>query len=150
MPVLSYKGQTLYQSITIARFLAGEYGLAGKNSVESAQADEIVDAVLDLQTGMFKVVGAGDSAGIEKVLDTAWPAGLANLEKVLTARGGQFFVGNNLSWADLAVFYLCVDGVGGRTPKDLRAFPKIANLVQRVGEIPNIKNWMTSRPVTPM
>jgi len=150
MPILNYKGQVLYQSITIARFLAREFKLAGKSNIESAQADEVVDAVLDLQTGMFKEVGAGNTAGVEKVLDTTWPAGLANLEKVLTARGGQFFAGNNLTWADLAVYYFCVDGVGGKTPKDLRPFPKIANLVQRVGEIPNIKNWMAARPVNHM
>ena len=34
--------------ITIKRFLANEFGLAGKNSIEMAQANEVVDAVNDL------------------------------------------------------------------------------------------------------
>ena len=31
------------------RFLANEFGLAGKTNVEKAQADEVVDAITDLQ-----------------------------------------------------------------------------------------------------
>jgi glutathione S-transferase len=45
IPVLNYKGQVMCQSLSIARFLAAEFGLAGKNNLESAQVDEIVDAV---------------------------------------------------------------------------------------------------------
>ena len=41
----------------------------------------------------------------------------ANLEKKLVSRGGQYFVGNNLTWADLAVFQFCTDGFGGKPPK---------------------------------
>eukprot|EP00091_Calanus_sinicus_P018959 TRINITY_DN4518_c0_g1_i8.p1 TRINITY_DN4518_c0_g1~~TRINITY_DN4518_c0_g1_i8.p1 ORF type:complete len:132 (+),score=39.51 TRINITY_DN4518_c0_g1_i8:265-660(+) len=56
IPILNYKGQILCQSITIARFLAAEFGLAGKNNMESAQANEIVDALSDLQNAMIKVI----------------------------------------------------------------------------------------------
>ena len=42
--------------------------------MESAQCDEIVDAVSDLQSAMIKVFG--DDAGAYKVLNTAWPTGL--------------------------------------------------------------------------
>ena len=85
---------------------------------------------------------------------------------MLVSRGGQFFVGNNLSWADLAVFQFTTDGMAGNPPKvllvpflmtfdifslqDLKAYPKIANLCLRVGQIPNVKNWMAARPVTGM
>merc|ERR1712106_1288663 len=148
IPVLHYHGQVLCQSISIARFLAAEFGLVGKTNLESAQADEIVDAVSDLQTAMVKVVKVKDEKGIQNVLDNVYPAGLANLEKMLVSRGGQFYVGNNMSWADLAVFQFVSDGIGGKPPKDLRAFPSIANLCERVGQVPNIKNWMNTRPVT--
>ena len=63
VPTLKYNGEVLCQSmaisryssevpslymITIKRFLANEFGLAGKNSIEMAQANEVVDAVNDL------------------------------------------------------------------------------------------------------
>ena len=81
-----------------------------------------MDAVSDLQTAMVKVVFGKDEKGIQNVLDNVYPAGLirilfyltpffrlllqANLKKMLVSRGGLFFVGNNMTWADLAVFHL--------------------------------------------
>ena len=39
-------------SFTISpRFLASEFGLAGRNDVEKSQADEIIDAINDLFDG---------------------------------------------------------------------------------------------------
>ena len=48
LPVLEYDGTTIAQSISIARFLAREFNLAGKNRAEEAQADMIVDCVSDV------------------------------------------------------------------------------------------------------
>ena len=48
LPILEYNGEVLCQSITIARFLAKEFGLAGDTSLESAQADEVVDSITDI------------------------------------------------------------------------------------------------------
>ena len=48
---MEYNGTTISQSITIARFLAKEFNLAGKNRIEEAQANMIVDCVADLLNG---------------------------------------------------------------------------------------------------
>ena len=53
MPVLEYDGTQISQSLTIARFLAKEFGLAGKNNLEQAQADMIIDAGSDLANSEF-------------------------------------------------------------------------------------------------
>ena len=45
--MLEYNGTIIAQSHSIARFLAKEFGLAGKNLIEEAQADMIVDCVSD-------------------------------------------------------------------------------------------------------
>ena len=52
LPVLEYKGTTICQSMTIARFLANEFGMAGDTAIEKAQADEVVDAVSDFQNAL--------------------------------------------------------------------------------------------------
>merc|ERR1712110_775029 len=72
-------------------------------------------------------------------------AALGQLEKKLNARGGQYFVGNNLTWADLHVYMYATDAVDKAV---LAKFPKLANLVERVGNVPNIKTWVESRPKT--
>merc|ERR1712183_570137 len=147
MPVLHYKGAVICQSMSIARFLAAEFGLDGRTTLENAQADEVVDAVSDLVNAMVKVFFAKDEEGIKTVVETTCPAGLGFLEKILVSRGGQFFAGNHLTWADLAVFLFANDGFLGKVP-DVSAYPSIENLRKRVSEIPNIKNWISSRPVT--
>jgi len=48
LPTLTYKGSVICQSITIARFLAAEFGLAGRTNLEAAQANETVDALGDI------------------------------------------------------------------------------------------------------
>ncbi len=55
LPVLEFNGEVLSQSMTIARFLAKEYGLAGKTNIEQAQADMVVDTASDLVTGTVSI-----------------------------------------------------------------------------------------------
>lgn len=49
VPVLENDdGQMICQSIAIARFVAKENGLAGKDNWTQAQADMVVDSIMDL------------------------------------------------------------------------------------------------------
>ncbi len=45
----------LPQSLSIARYLAKEFGLAGKTNLEQGKADAIVDTCADGFTGFVKV-----------------------------------------------------------------------------------------------
>ena len=54
IPILEYDGVVLAQSVTIARFLAKKAGLAGRNELENAQADMVVDHVHDLMNSKSK------------------------------------------------------------------------------------------------
>merc|ERR1719400_1927866 len=55
LPLLEYKGESLSQSMAIARFLANEFCLAGNTSMETAKIDEIVDAINDLQNSLVRL-----------------------------------------------------------------------------------------------
>merc|ERR1712066_39981 len=143
LPLLEWDGVCIAQSMAIARFLAKEVGLAGRNSIEAAQIDEIVDAVNDIFQAGLNAVFSNDPAQMKKHEAETIPAGLANIEKILVSRGGQFMVGNALSWADLRLFDFCHTL---EQPSCLNKFPKIKNLTERVRNIPNIKNWVQSRP----
>ena len=144
LPVLCHNGTVIGQSMTIARFLACEYGLSGRTNLEQAQANEVVDALCDIQNKGFEcmVTPADQKAAVmEKLCDTVDKA-LTQLEYRLDGRGGQFFAGNSLTWADLQLH----DVIGllcGRLKLKLNMdkFPKLVNLNSRVGELPNIKKW---------
>ena len=147
VPLLAWDGEVIAQSMACARFLAREYNLAGRTSMEMAQVDEIIDVIQDLINAGVKLFFAKDEAGQKNHAEVTVPTALGQLEKKLESRGGQFFVGNNFTWADLHTFMYISD----LPNKDvLKNFPKIANLVERVGNIPNIKKWVETRPVTSM
>jgi len=207
LPTLKYNGELICQSMAIARLLANEYGLAGKNNLENAQADEIVDAVNDLFNARVALRKENDedkkSSMTKKLLEETLPTGLvctksknckkcrnaeyeanyyvvrglvmlpifwtnvtqaqshllvpirctkleeiifkAQLESRLVERGGQYFVGNNLTWADLHIHFL-VSVVRENHAQLLDGCPKIKNLVERIEELPNISKWLKSRP----
>ena len=147
LPLLEWNGCCIAQSITIARFIAREVGLAGRTSLECAQADEVVDTISDLFNAMGKAMFSKDPEDMKKCMAETVPTTLAYLEKRLCARGGQYMAGNALTWADVYLYTLC-----SALPDQscLDKCPKIKNLTCRVGNIPNIKCWVEKRPVTKM
>merc|ERR1711970_265433 len=147
LPILKWDGEVLCQSMACARFIAREVGLAGNTNLESAQVDEIIDVIQDLINAGVKLFFAKDEAGLKKHAEVTVPTALRQLGTKLTSRGGQYFVGNNFTWADLHTFMYISDLPD---KSGLKSFPKLANLVERVGNIPNIKHWVETRPVTSM
>ena len=145
LPLLEWDGTCIAQSMAVARFLAREVGLAGRDNMEAAQIDEIIDAVNDLLSAGAQVFFSKDEAAKKKYATETVPAGLANIEARLECRGGQFLVGNAFSWADLHLFDFCFN-IPDKSCLD--KFPKIKNLTERVCKIPNIKCWVESRPKT--
>merc|ERR1719233_2137384 len=88
LPKLEYKGQTVYQSVTIARFLATEFGIAGRTNMEKAQVNEVVDAINDLHTAVLNAtIREKDEKAKEqnkkKLYSETIPTGLKSLEKLL-------------------------------------------------------------------
>ncbi len=56
VPVLEVDGHVLAQSHAIARYLARQHGLAGKDEWEQAQVDMYADCVGDLIHGTNKMI----------------------------------------------------------------------------------------------
>merc|ERR1712226_120178 len=154
LPRLTVDGTEIYQSMAICRYLAKEFGLGGANNLENAQIDEVVDALEDLFSEFAKVIKAQDPAEKEErmkaAVGVAAPNTLARLEKCLAARGGQFFAGNKLSWADLHLTNM-MDIMGDLAPNTqlLESAPRLASLVERTRSLPNISTWLHTRPDTP-
>ena len=155
VPLLSWDGEVIAQSMSCARFLAREFNLAGRTSMEMAQVDEIIDVIQDLLNAWYSLYHSDDTvvhltpdiAGHKTFLESNIPTGMGQLEKKLKSRGGQFMVGNAFSWADLHLFFYVTDMKLMAAKAVDENFPKIKNLVERVGTIPNVKTWMESRPV---
>ena len=155
--------------MAIARFLARKFALAGRDDIEAAQVDDIVYALQDALNEGFEtflktrdeIVGVLKFLGLaiphdndeekkkrmmERHLNVTVPTVLGQLEKLLKKRGGQFLVGNTWTWADIQTFFFCSQLVDKEV---IKKFPGVNELVRRVGEIPNIKEWMETRPNNP-
>merc|ERR1712241_1656204 len=108
LPILTWDGEEICQSMACARFVAREVGLYGKSSLEQAQVDEIVDVIQDLTNTFIKFYFAKDEAALKNFSEVTLVTALGELEK----------------------------------------FPKLTALKERVGNVPNIKAWVESRPKT--
>ena len=54
VPIFEVDGQRLAQSHSIARYLARQHGLAGKDEWQQAQADMYIDCLNDIMNGEFQ------------------------------------------------------------------------------------------------
>lgn len=112
MPVLEVDGVKLPQSTSIARFLAKQFNLAGKDNLEQAKVDAVVDTINDLIAVLLPARMEPDETKkqelTKKFFSEGLPKNLENLEKLakLYADDGPFFVGNTLTWADLSFYEL--------------------------------------------
>jgi len=147
LPMLTWNGTVICQSMACARFIAKEIGIGGRTNLECAQVDEIIDAIQDLINKGATLFFAKDDEGMKKHMSETVPAAFVQIEKRIESRGGQFLVGNAFTFADLHLFAY-VSELPDKTFVD--ATPKIKSLVDRVGKLPNIKAWVESRPVTQM
>ncbi|CAF2835484.1 unnamed protein product [Rotaria sp. Silwood2] len=108
IPVLEFNGMKLSQSLSIARFLAKQFELAGRDTFEQAKVDAVVDTINDLVTRYVAVRWASDETKREELIKTFFadelPKHLQNLEALgkLYGNAGVYFVGNHLTWTDFA------------------------------------------------
>ncbi|CAF2035355.1 unnamed protein product [Rotaria magnacalcarata] len=157
VPILELEdGTQLPQSFAIARYVAHESGLAGKNNLESAKIDAVVDTQFDmnemfLNRVIFEKNGEKKVQELEKFLANdlfIHVEKLMKLKKVYSTNA-NYFVGDHLSWADLFV-YQSMDRV-------IREAPQVKNklneyfkeMFDTINENPDIKRYLNERPDTP-
>jgi len=157
VPIFEIDGKiTLCQSLSIARHLARKYNLAGETELEQVQADMIVDCIQDSlnPTVQFFRIEQDPVKKAElkkKYIEEQLPLFLTKLEQFLIANnsGDAFFVGNNLTWADLYLvraFGALTLVVGFQQP--FATHPQLNALYERVTNLPRIAAYQAKLPVT--
>ena len=149
LPILYWDGEEIAQSLSVARFLAKEFGLVGKTNLEAAQVDEVIYALQDCINAGYYALFEEDKERKKSMTEThekeTIPRVLGQIEKRLKVRGGEFLVGNQISWADIQTFFFCSE----LDDKDvLLKNPEVTKLIKKIGEIASISSWMEKRPKT--
>lgn len=158
IPILEVDGHTIAQSRAIARFVAKELGIAGKNNIEAAECDMVVDAVYDAFSSVSAYRNETDETrkGViyKKFVEETFPNLAASFEKILKANGKGVFVGDSVTWADIAVahflwslYSIKHEGHVG-SEEMLDKFPIVKEHVSHTLDLPTIKKWIEKRPVT--
>jgi len=155
LPVLEVDGKQLCQSTAIARYLARECGLAGKNNWDMARADMIVDGIFDMW-GHLKDVYMPKLQGDKKTADENWAKlsdstlklFLDNNTRFLNENGGVWFVGDSLTWADIAIAEFMAVLEDCFNPNTLDNFPQLKSFKEKVFSLPKLKEYVSQRPQT--
>jgi glutathione S-transferase len=154
MPVLEFNGTKIPQSISIARFLAKQFNLAGKDNFEQVKTDAVVDTINDLVAAFMPSRQEKDETKKQELLKKfkteELPKHLQNLDTLrkLYGNGGPYFVGNNLTWADL-LFYDIGETLLAVDENGLDNYPWLKQNRAEVEKQPRIAEYLKNRPKTP-
>jgi len=154
VPILEVDGVKLCQSNSCARYLARKFNLVGKTELDQAKGDMLVDCFDDSAKPIMLFFMEKDEAkkaeAKKKFVEEQLPASLALLEALLVANNGgdKFFVGTEVTWADIAFMNFVQWTAMGGAVNPLTKFPKLTALDDKVKKIPKIAAWLEKRPKT--
>merc|ERR1719430_2060868 len=148
LPVLEVDSKQISQSLSIGRFLANKFHLAGTTPVEKFQADMIVECCkefYDLIVGPMVRQNLKEVA--EQLQGEKFDIFQKSMTRLLKENGDDFIVGKRVTWADLAIADLI--GLISEYDQDVMSkAPELAELTNRVNALPRIKKWIEERPKT--
>lgn len=153
LPVLEVDGKVIAQSNTINRYVGKLSGLYPKDDWNAARVDEVMDAVEDITTRIGSTIRLEDEAKKktrEELAAGPIPRFLQQLEARLQAGGGEWFVENRLTVADLKCYLLTrwlKSGVLDHIPAGIvdRHAPLLASHLERVRNHPKIAAYYAAR-----
>ncbi|CAF3871120.1 unnamed protein product [Rotaria sp. Silwood2] len=108
LPVLELNGKKFPQSLAIARYVARQFNLVGKNDLEAMQCDIVADTMQELNNDYYRIWFNTDDEKLKQAEQTKFktktvPEKLTGLEKLINTYGnGVWAVGDNVTWADFA------------------------------------------------
>ncbi|PIC25231.1 hypothetical protein B9Z55_018244 [Caenorhabditis nigoni] len=155
VPVLSVDGTEIPQSMAIIRYLANQFGYAGKTPEEKAWVDAIVDQYKDFMSAFMQFVLAQHNGKpteeVERLKTEVYAPAKETYIKILNgllekSKSG-FLVGESLTFADLVV----AENLFGLEKNEhfvAAEHPKLLALKENVYGIPAIKEYIKSRPDT--
>ena len=109
--------------------------------------DKMIADSLDLADESFKAVGmfGATKEAQANFRDNVCPKHIGNIERQLT---GNWFVGNKLSLADVAVYTVLTTNCRNQIPDVLNNFPKLQAFVKRFEANPNIAAYQKQERFT--
>ncbi|CAJ0947387.1 unnamed protein product, partial [Mesorhabditis belari] len=152
LPLLEVDDRSLSHCRAIERYLAKQFGFAGKDAWEEAKVDELVMGVEELLGKMQPWLDESSETAkinlLKKLIEDVIHPFLTLYEEFLEKNGSGYLVGNQVSLADLVVFHVVSFLDQKIIPRQLAKYKGLSAFLVRIQEIPRIKAWLEKRPKT--
>ena len=141
------------QSISIARYLARQFKLSGKDDFESAQCDVIVDTMNEINEAYYRAWFHISDEKQKELEQTKFkvdflPLKLKGLETLVNTYGnGTWAVGKDVTWTDLYL-YDSIENVLKLNEQALDDFPTLKKNREAVEKLPKIAEYLANRKAT--
>ena len=149
LPVLVLKGQSIAQTGAIARICGKISGMYPEDMIEAGKVDQVIDTVTDINELINPSMRENNPA-IKKQMRVdlskgALPQYFGYLEEILKSNNSGWFVGNEMTIADIAVWSLLgwiAQGVLDDIPQDLsKSFERLTHLFNEISKQPSVQEW---------
>lgn len=150
---MTVDGVKLPQSLSIARFVAKRFNLAGSDDLEQAKSDAVVDTCSDFMLAYYtKVFRAKDDEkdDVKKAfLAEDAPSHMDKIEKLIKLYGSNgFSVGSSLKWSDLLIWDLTTM-LQQLDKAIVDKYPGVVAVRKSVEANQRVADYLKSRPETP-
>jgi glutathione S-transferase len=153
LPVLEIDGKQVTQTNAMLRYVGKLGGLYPDDDMQALYCDEVLGAVENLSHHIGRTIGLqGDELreAREKLVEGWLPIFLRGLDSLLTRGGGQYFVDNRLTVADLKVFVQTgwlMSGALDHVPQDFvqQVAPALVSHRERLVADPTVVAYYASR-----
>ncbi|CAF1438638.1 unnamed protein product, partial [Didymodactylos carnosus] len=151
--VLEVDGQKIPQSLSIARFVAKQFNLAGKDNLEQAKTDAVIDTIAETAEKLGPLIFEEDESKkqieMKRFITDDLPKQLKDLDTLQSSygQGAPYFVGNSLTWADLS-FYDVSQCLLDIDQNVLEKYPKLKRNREEVAKQPKVAAYLRNRPET--
>ena len=149
LPVLEIEGQSIAQTGAIARICGKISGMYPTDIIEAGKVDQVIDTVTDINVLINPSMRERDPS-IKKLMrndlsSDALPKYFGYLENILEANDSGWFVGDEMTVADIAVWSMLgwiaqgvLDGIPPGLPKP---FERLTRLYNKMSRMPKVQEW---------
>ncbi|KAE9554735.1 hypothetical protein FO519_002063 [Halicephalobus sp. NKZ332] len=154
VPVLEVDGVKIANTNAILRYLGREFNLAGSNNLENAKIDSLGDLLIDaqLKEGIreFGPICLGftkaDKDEFFKLkIRPALTQVASSYEKFLVENGGAPLAIDKVTWVDILAAEFFSKFIEYGEKDALEAYPHIMELIDRIHNLPEIKQHISKR-----
>ena len=149
LPVLSINGESIAQTMAIARICGKLGGMYPEDIIEAGKVDQIVVAVENINALLSPSMKESDplkkKAMRKELTSNELPTYFGYLQDILSANSSEWFVGENMTIADLAVWSLLgwiasgvIDDISAEV---IQPFEGLVKLYNQINKNPRVKEW---------